>query len=152
LRAIAQQTPHCFLISQTLSRADVMRLQKSCDCFVSLHRSEGFGLSVAEAMYLGKPVISTNWSATAEFVTPQNGCPVEVELVTLEKNHDVYPKGSVWAEPDVDHAAAHMRKLAEDPAWAARLGAQAAADIRRRFSPKAVGELYRRRLEALHYW
>jgi glycosyltransferase involved in cell wall biosynthesis len=152
LREIARQTPHCFLISQTLSRADVMRLQKSCDCFVSLHRSEGFGLSVAEAMYLGKPAISTNWSATAEFVTPQNGCPVEVELVTLEKNHDVYPKGSVWAEPNVDHAAAHMRKLAQDPAWAARLGAQAASDIRRRFSPKAVGELYRRRLEALHYW
>ncbi len=152
LREIARQTPHCFLISQTLSRADVMRLQKSCDCFVSLHRSEGFGLSVAEAMYLGKPAISTNWSATAEFVTPQNGCPVEVELVALEKNHDVYPKGSVWAEPNVDHAAAHMRKLAQEPAWAARLGAQAASDIRRRFSPKAVGELYRRRLEALHYW
>ena len=129
-----------------------MRLQNSCDCFVSLHRSEGFGLSVAEAMYLGKPVISTNWSATAEFVTPRNGCPVDVQLVTLEENHGSYSEGSVWAEPDVDHAAALMRKLAQDPAWGARLGAQAAADIRRRFSPKTVGELYRRRLEALHYW
>ena len=152
LQEIARETPRCFLISQTLSREDVIRLQNSCDCFVSLHRSEGFGLSVAEAMYLGKPVISTNWSATAEFVTPQNGCPVDVKLVTLEENHGSYSKGSIWAEPDADHAAALMRKLAQDPAWGARLGAQAAADIRRRFSPKAVGELYRRRLEAFHYW
>ncbi len=152
LREIARETPRCFLISQTLSRQDLMRLQKSCDCFVSLHRSEGFGLSVAEAMYLGKPVISTNWSATAEFVTPQNGCPVEAELVTLEKNHGPYPRGSVWADPSTDHAAVYMSRLAEDPAWGAKLGVQAAADIRRRFSPKTVGELYRLRLEALHYW
>jgi glycosyltransferase involved in cell wall biosynthesis len=152
LAEIARETPHCFLIADTLSREDVLRLQRSCDCFVSLHRSEGFGLSVAEAMYLGKPVISTDWSATAEYVTPQNGCPVPVELVTLVEHHDVFPRGSIWAEPDVEYAAACMRRLVHDPAWGAALGAQAAVDMRRRFSPGAVGELYRRRLEALYYW
>jgi glycosyltransferase involved in cell wall biosynthesis len=152
LEALVRETPNCHLIAGTLSRAEILQLQASCDSFVSLHRSEGFGLSVAEMMYLGKPVISTDWSATAEFVTPQNGCPVEVALVTLERNYDVFPKGAVWAEPSVDHAAAYMRRLVEDPAWGAALGARAAADIRRRFSARAVGGRYRRRLDALHGW
>jgi len=152
LAAWVQETPNGFLIPESLSREEVLRLQKSCDCFVSLHRSEGFGLSVAEAMYMGKPVISTDWSATAEYVTAQNGCPVPAERVMLTEHHDVFPKGAVWAEPDVDYAAACMRRLAAEPGWGAALGERAAADIRRRFSARAVGERYRRRLEAIFQW
>jgi glycosyltransferase involved in cell wall biosynthesis len=149
LQAAAASLPDTTLINATLSRQEIYELESACDCFVSLHRSEGFGFAVAEAMYLGKPVISTDWSATAEFVTAENGCPVRAQLVTLDRNHGPYAKGQTWAEPDVDHAADYMRRLFEDRALCARLGTAARATIEERFSPARVGALYRRRLEAL---
>ena len=141
--------PHTVLLTATLSRADIYALEAACDCFVSLHRSEGFGLAVAEAMYLGKPVIATDWSATAEFVDASNGCPVRAPLVTLDRNHGPYGKGSTWADPDPAHAAEHMRRLFADPTLCATLGAAARATIEARFSPAVIGARYRRRLEAI---
>jgi len=135
-----------------LSRTGIYELEAACDCFVSLHRSEGFGLAVAECMYLGKPVISTDWSATAEFVTADNGCPVRAPLVTLDRNHGPYAKGQTWAEPDVGHAAEWMQRLCADRALCARLGAAARATIERDFSPATIGARYRRRLEAIAGW
>ena len=152
LQAGLKDLPGAHLISDTLSRTAVYELQQACDCFVSLHRAEGFGLNVAEAMFLGKPVIATDWSGTAEFVTAANGCPVRHRLVTLTEDHGPYSAGQTWAEPDVDHAAHWMRQLTADEALRTRLGAQAAADIRRQFSPAAIGARYRRRLEMLTLW
>ncbi|HET7537831.1 MAG TPA: glycosyltransferase family 4 protein, partial [Candidatus Didemnitutus sp.] len=152
LRAVAATLPGTILITQTLSRAEIYELESTCDSFVSLHRSEGFGFAVAESMYLGKPVISTDWSGTAEFVHADNGCPVRCTLVTLDRNHGPYAKGQTWADPDIDHAAWWMRKLLEDRALATRLGAAARATIEERYSPRAIGTLYRRRLEAIAGW
>jgi len=130
----------------------VYELQQACDCFVSLHRAEGFGLNVAEAMFLGKPVIATDWSGTAEFVTAANGCPVNYRLVTLDCDYGPYRRGQSWANADIDHAAHWMRRLVEDRAMRERLGAQAAADIRQRFSPAVIGRRYLRRLESFALW
>ncbi len=140
---------HASLIARTLPRNDVYALEAACDSFVSLHRSEGFGLAVAESMALGKPVISTDWSATTEFVNAGNGCPVRATTVRLTEDHGPYRKGSTWADPDVDDAAGHMVRLAADREYGRRLGAQAAADIRERLSPAAVGSRYIRRLAEL---
>ena len=147
LQAAVADLPGTVLISDTLTRAEIYQLESACDCFVSLHRAEGFGLAVAECMYLGKPVISTNWSATAEYVTADNGCPVDARIVTLEQNHGPYMKGSVWAEADVDQAASWMRKISGDPALAARLGAAARGTMEQRYSPAVIGARYRQRLE-----
>ncbi|WP_438479536.1 glycosyltransferase family 4 protein [Oleiharenicola lentus] len=152
LRAAAAELPDTTLITQTLSRQEIYELESACDCFVSLHRSEGFGLAVAECMYLGKPVISTDWSATAEFVNLTNGCPVRCELITLDRNHGPYAKGQTWAAPDIDHAAEWMRALHADRALAARLGAAARHTIETQFSPATIGSRYRRRLEAIAGW
>ena len=149
LQASVQDLPGTALLTNTLSRADLYALEAACDAFVSLHRSEGFGLAVAECMYLGKPVISTNWSATAEFVHADNGCPVRARLVTLERNHGPYAKGSTWADPDPVHAADYMQALFADRSLRARLGAAACATIKSDFSPAAIGARYRRRLEAI---
>ena len=149
LKAEAAGIPGIHFLTETLSRGDIYALEAACDVFVSLHRSEGFGLAVAECMALGKPVISTDWSATAEFVTIDNGCPVRAPLVALTENHGPYAKGQTWADPDTAHAAAHMRTLFADRALCARLGAAAKATIEQRFSPAAVGARYRRRLEAI---
>ena len=149
LQQSVRDLPGTVLLTETLSRADIYALEAACDCFVSLHRSEGFGLAIAEAMFLAKPVISTDWSAPAEFVTPDNGCPVLANLVTLEQNHGPYAKGSTWADPDVAHAAEHMTRLFADRTLGARLGAAARATIEARFAPAVIGARYRRRLEAI---
>ena len=140
---------HVTLITETLPRQDVYLLEQTCDAFVSLHRAEGFGLAVAECMYLGKPVVSTNWSATAEYLNESNGCPVQYEMTALQESHGPYQAGQKWAEPDVAHAAEWMRRLVDKPGLAAQLGAAAAETIRARFSPAAVGARYRQRLAAL---
>jgi glycosyltransferase involved in cell wall biosynthesis len=127
----------------------VYRLESACDAFVSLHRSEGFGLAVAECMYLGKPVISTDWSATAEFIDATNGCPVRYTLTQLRESHGPYEAGQTWAEPDVAHAAEWMQQLIADPGLVSRIGRAARETIESRFSPAVVGARYRSRLEEL---
>jgi glycosyltransferase involved in cell wall biosynthesis len=149
LQASVRDLPGTVLLTETLSRADIYALEAACDCFVSLHRSEGFGLAIAESMLLGKPVISTDWSATAEFVTEENGCPVAARLITLEQNHGPYAKGSTWADPDPAHAAEWMKKLFTDRAFAAHLGAAAKETIVARFAPAVIGARYRKRLESI---
>jgi glycosyltransferase involved in cell wall biosynthesis len=149
LQQSVRDLPDTVLLTQTLSRADVYALEAACNCFVSLHRSEGYGLAVAESMYLGKPVIATNWSATAEYVTSDNGCPVRVKLITLDQNHGPYAKGSTWADPDPGHAAEYMRTLFDDRGLAAELGGRAKDTIEARFSPRVIGARYRRRLECI---
>ena len=75
LQSVLRDLPGAILITETLSRRDIYALEAACDCFVSLHRSEGFGLAIAESMYLGKPAIATDWSASAEFVNAAlNNC------------------------------------------------------------------------------
>ncbi len=152
LRADLADLPGTVLITDTLARSAVYALQAACDCYVSLHRSEGFGLAVAECMHLGKPVIVTDWSATAEFVTAKNGCPVRYELRALERNHGPYGKGQYWAEADVDHAADWMRRLQADRLLAAEIGDAARLTIAERFAPAAIGARYRRRLESIASW
>ncbi len=152
LRAAVRDLPGTTILADALSRAQVYELEAACDCFVSLHRSEGFGFAVAECMYLGKPVIATNWSGTAEFLGPDNGAPVDFELVTLERNHGPYSKGQRWAEPSVAHASEWMTRLFQDRELGGRLGAAARATIEQRFSHQAIGERYRRRLEAIASW
>lgn len=149
LQADVADLPGTVLITETLSREAVYQLEAACDCYVSLHRSEGFGLAVAECMMLGKPVICTDWSATTEFVNAANGCPVRYRLVVLDRNHGPYGKGQIWAEADPDHAADWMRRLHADAGLCAQLGASAHATIVARFSPGVIGARYRRRLEGI---
>jgi glycosyltransferase involved in cell wall biosynthesis len=152
LQSAVADLPGSVLIAETLTRREVYELESACDCFVSLHRAEGFGLAVAECMYLGKPVIATNWSATAEYLNNDNGCPVNARLIPLEQNHGPYTKGSFWADPDPAHAAWWMRQLFDDRAFAARLGASARNTIETRFAPAVIGNRYRRRLEAIAWF
>jgi len=149
LMAAATGQPGIVLLTETLSRAEICQLESACDCFLSLHRSEGFGLAIAECMALGKPVISTDWSAPTEFVTAQNGCPVHYTLTTLTQSRGPYSKGQVWAEPDAAHAAWWMKKLCADRALGTALGAAAASTIAAQFAPAVIGARYRRRLESI---
>ena len=141
-----------YLIENRLSREDVYSLMYSVDAYVSLHRSEGFGLTVAESMYLGKPVLSTNWSATTEFVNVHNGCPVDFELYKLERNFGPYSKGQYWANALTDHAAELMERLVKDAEFAQIIGEEAARTMRERFSPHEIGKIYEKRMKSHTLW
>jgi glycosyltransferase involved in cell wall biosynthesis len=141
--------PNIYLVDRLLSRARVNGLLAACDAVVSLHRSEGFGLILAEAMFRGKPVIATGWSGNMDFMNSANSCPVSYELVTLDRTIREYRAGQQWAEPNIDHAAHLMRRVAEDEAFRTQIGERARDTIRSQFSPAVAGERYRRRLDVL---
>jgi glycosyltransferase involved in cell wall biosynthesis len=126
---------------------DYFSMLDACDCYVSLHRSEGFGLTVAEAMALGKPVISTAYSSTLEFANETNSFLVPAPLTEVGHHAPPYPPHSRWAEPDVAAAAQQMARVYADPAAAAAVGARARADIQTLHSPHARGPLLRRLLD-----
>ncbi|HYR29053.1 MAG TPA: glycosyltransferase family 4 protein, partial [Thermoanaerobaculia bacterium] len=149
LRARVAAVPHVQLVDRTLPRGEVNGLIAACDAVVSLHRAEGFGLVLAEAMELGKPVVATGWSGNVDFMNAGNSCPVGYELVPIERDHGPYTAGSLWAEPDVDHAAWLMSRLVKDAGYRETIGRRAQATIRTDFSPEAAGRRYRRRLARL---
>jgi glycosyltransferase involved in cell wall biosynthesis/GT2 family glycosyltransferase len=119
----------------------------ACDCYVSLHRAEGFGLTVAEAMALGKPVISTAYSATLEFASESNSFPVPARIVAVGDDAPPYPSHSRWADPDVAAAAEQMARVYADRDRAAAVGMRARADIEALHGPAARGPLLRRLLD-----
>ncbi len=141
--------PNVYLTDLVISRARVNGLLAACDAVVSLHRAEGFGLILAEAMYLGKPVIATGWSGNMDFMNARNSCPVGYELVTLEKTYEYYKAGQQWAEPDLDHASHLIRQVVENSGYRTEIGQRARATIRSQFSPEAAGLRYRNRLAFL---
>ena len=124
-------------------------LLDACDCYVSLHRAEGFGLTMAEAMALGKPVIATGYSGNLDYMTPQNSYLVGYRRVQVGVKWDRYPASHVWAQPDLVEAASLLRAVWEDPNAAHDRGEVARADMERVCSPAAVGTLVRQRLEEI---
>lgn len=152
LKAELADIKNAYIIHESLSRDNVYKLISCCDSYVSLHRSEGFGLTVAEAMYLKKPVISTDWSATTEFLTAQNGCPVNVELTKIEKTQGPYQIGQTWAHPNTSHAAEHMKALFKNPEYGKSLGTKAAETIEALFSSERIAQLYEKRIKAISLW
>jgi glycosyltransferase involved in cell wall biosynthesis len=144
----AGNSPRIVIRDEVIDRPDVQALQRCADAYVSMHRAEGFGLGLAECMSLGKPVIATAWSGNLEFMTADNSCLVDYRLVPVNQGEYVHHEGQRWAEPNIDHAAAYMRRLVDDRAFAAAMGARAALDVRERLAPEAVAQRIIDRLEA----
>lgn len=137
------------LINRTLTRAEVTSLMDACDCFVSLHRSEGFGLGPAEAMSLGKPTIITNWSGNTDYMTSDNCIAIDYTLVRLGKDYGPYRADQHWAEVDLDQAARWMKKIVQEPELAKEIGRRAQQTISSGFSPQAVGRIMQQRLQQI---
>jgi SAM-dependent methyltransferase len=113
---------------------------------VSLHRAEGYGLTLAESMALGKPVIGTGFSGNTDFMTPANSYLVDWQLTDVGPEAEHYPEDGTWAEPSLEHAAHMLREVYGDQEAAAARGARAADDIAAWLSPEAVGAVARDRL------
>jgi glycosyltransferase involved in cell wall biosynthesis len=143
------EDPRIKIIDRTLKRDEVFALTAACDAFVSLHRSEGFGRNLAEAMLYGRPVISTGYSGSNEFINGETAVPIEYSLIPVGEG--AYPNGDgqFWAQPDIDHAAWAMRRLKNDSQWRddiARSGKQFVAD---NFNEKVIGKRIAERIESL---
>ncbi|MET1081390.1 MAG: glycosyltransferase family 4 protein [Pseudomonas sp.] len=137
------------LIDGYLDRNTLNNLMNACNCYVSLHRAEGFGLPIAEAMYLSKPVIATPWSGNVDFMNPENSVPINYTLVELLEDIGPYQKGQVWADPDIADAATKMLELFSSPEKAAAIGVEAARTMRAQCNPARVAGLISKRNEEI---
>ncbi|MCC7272138.1 MAG: glycosyltransferase [Alphaproteobacteria bacterium] len=149
LRTAAGGRDDIRIIDARYDDATLQGLMAACDCYVSLHRAEGFGLTLAEAMRLGKPVIATGYSGNMEFMSSATAYPVGYRLVATESAVGPFPAGTVWAEPDLDHAAARMRHVVARPGEATAVGAAAAGHVAALLSPAAIGARMAERLAVL---
>ena len=149
LKKRVSSDPRIVVIDEVLSHEEMALLVNRCNCFVSLHRSEGFGRGMAEAMVYGKPVIATNYSGNTDFMNEKTGLLVDYSLVPVKKGCYVHWEDQVWAEPDIDHAAWYMRKVFEDREFADSIGLAGKAFMEQHHSPDVVAARYRDRLERM---
>ncbi len=145
----AHERPDVHVLDRSLSAEELGGLMAACDCYVSLHRAEGFGLTMAEAMAIGKPVIATGYSGNVDFMNQENSFLVDYTLGRVGPECEIYPPEGEWADPSIGHAAELMRRVHGEPEQAARLAARAAEDIALTLSPEATGAAMRSRLREL---
>ncbi|MNO34816.1 Glycosyl transferases group 1 [compost metagenome] len=147
IRELVGDYQNIYIIDKTVSRNDVNALINVTDCFVSLHRSEGFGLVMAEAMYLRKPVIGTNWSSNTDFMNSNNSCLVDFQLISLKKDHGPYKAYQHWADPDILHASKYMTRLANDKEFYNQIAINGEQYIKEYHAPLKIGRLIRKRMD-----
>lgn len=147
LYALTEDWDSIRLIDRHLTKEELHSLVNSCNCYVSLHHAEGYGLTMTEAMFYGKPVIATGYSSNMDFMNVGNSFPVQYDAIETVEDYGPFPKGSIWAEPDVNHAAELMEFVFNNRKESQKRGSQAAYDIRSLLSPQAVGKRIKTRLE-----
>lgn len=140
------------LIEASLSRLELESLFHRCDCYISLHRSEGFGLTIAEAMLAGKPVIATGYSGNMDFMNEENSFVVPYTMVDVPDNARPYRRGSKWAEPDVEVAARYMREIYNEPQKASVKASLGSKTIQKLYSKERVAELANEALKDARAW
>jgi hypothetical protein len=149
LTAAASAHPRVHLLDRNLPSEEKNSLIAALDCYVSLHRSEGFGLTLAEAMLLGVPVVATDYGGSRDFVTPFNAWPVDWRAEAIGPGNHPYPPDGTWAAPDIDHAASILREMRAVPEEARRRAARAREDIAREHAPEVAGAAMVARLTRL---
>ena len=137
------------IIKETLSDNQIKNLIRCCDCFISLHRSEGFGRGMSEAMFLGKPVIATAYSGNLDFMRPQNSLLVDAKLIDVRDGEYPYWHGQQWADPSIDQTVSHMKVLVENPSCGYKIGRAAAVSILADVGYLATGLRVRKRLAVI---
>ncbi len=151
LRWAARGRSDIVVIDRRIEPHAVQSMIAACDCYVSLHRAEGLGFTISDAMAAGRPVIATAFGGNLDFMTDENSYLVQRRgfAPVGPAPYRAYPEESIWAEPDVEHAASLLREVYEAQEVAAGKGAAAAADLAARFSAEETGARMRDRLEAI---
>lgn len=141
LKQTAAKDERIQIIQVTLSRPDLLALYQCCDCFLSLHRAEGFGRGIAEAMQLGLHVITTGYSGNMDFCDEPYADLVEYTLVKIKKGQYPFGVRQVWANANISHAANLMRAFFDNTNYGIK------SNDWTQFSARDVGLRYRKRLE-----
>ncbi len=150
LRRWLEGLENVYLLQGTYPKSKVYSLISLCDVFVSLHRSEGFGLPMAEAMLLKTPCIATDYSANRDFMNGRTACLVRATMVDVAlENHPVYTKGNKWAQPDIEQAADYMRRLMEDQTYYKEIQTEAYRFITQIYSLEACARRIDQRIQAI---
>ena len=149
INSIIKDYRNIYVIDKQLNRKEINGLIKSVDCVVSLHRSEGWGMPLAEGMFLGKPVIGTAWSGNLEFMNEKNSYLVKYDLVRAKDYFNANQNGQYWAEPNIDHAAHLMKEVYDNRSSSTRTGINGQRDIKEKFSPSVSGSLMKQRLDVI---
>ncbi|WP_372593543.1 glycosyltransferase [Actinotalea sp.] len=149
LRLAAAGRPDVLLLDRHLDPEARDALVAHCAGYVSLHRAEGLGLTMAEAMAWGRPVVATGYSGNLQFMTEENSFLVPWRPATVPSGAPPYPAGGTWADPDLDAAARILRGLVEEPQVAADRAARAAQDIATLHTPEVAGRAFAARLDEL---
>jgi len=139
MQAAMEVDPRIKMIDRTMARREVLGLIKSCDCYVSLHRAEGFGIGMVEAMNFGKAVIGTDFSGSTDFLSEQTGFSVPYELRPIQPNEYVWTEGQSWAEPNHQKAIELIKLVFENPQLGTKKGNYARTFVRQRYGKDAVG-------------
>ena len=150
VEAIMESDPRILLMNETLSYQNLIMLKKGSDCYISLHRSEGWGFGMIEAMNLKVPVICTGYSGNMEFCSSETAWLVDYKLIPLGPDDYIFARPDQhWAEPDIDDAARQMRAVYDDPETRARKISAAHAHVQETFSSAAIGQRYQARLDEI---
>lgn len=142
LKALTADMPGVRLMTESLSAEDMAVLTASIDIVLSLHRSEGYGLLMAEAIWNGKAVIATGWSANAEFMDPASSVLADYRLEPVEAGGSIYRLGQ-WASADEADTAVKLARLIDDDDWRMALSAATANNSHASFQPKIWAETMR---------
>lgn len=134
------------ILEEILDDDRLYSLINCCNCFISLHRSEGFGLTMAEAMYFEKPVIATAYSANIEFMNINNSFPVKYSMVNAGNQYYYSTEKDYWADADTDHAAQHLSWIYENPDEAQKIALKGKKDVDLYLSPETIGEKIKDRI------
>lgn len=151
LEDMTAQEADIIIINQEMTYGETLSLVNCCDCYVSLHRSEGFGYTLAEAMVLCKPVIATDYGGSKDFIAQDTALPVQYRLRPLQEGEYPFWEGQKWAEPDLDHAAWLMRRVLEDEPMTKTIAAAGKNKILTDYSPVVVGQRFSERLRQLGF-
>ena len=137
------------LITERMDKKRLNSLIRLCDVFLSMHRAEGFGLVMAEAMALGTPAVATGWSANTEFMPEAAACPVRYELVPVAGGYQFDDGEQKWANPDIHHAAEYLRRLRNDPEYYREKAEAGKRYIEQNLSTERCASLIRKRMEEI---
>ncbi|MFM0705119.1 glycosyltransferase family 4 protein [Paraburkholderia sediminicola] len=146
IRDIASRDPRIHIVSEKLTRQDSINFMASLDSYISLHRSEGFGRVIAEAMLLGQPVIVTNFSGNVDYCDAETSFLVDGELVPLRAGDYLFHEGQYWCDPDVEQAVQQIRRVFEDVEARTRIAAAGQQRLSQDYSIDAVSRHYAARM------